>query len=340
MSSSSANLDEEAPFTFLVAVDESVTSEKAVGHALRLVCEARKDRVVLVHATQTPARMPDFTGVGEMERERKAEEEGEEESTPTPAFLLDFEARFIARGAAEVRVVVGEDVDARELVVEECARAHADLVVMGSRGLGGLARMLLGSVATQVVATASAPVLVVRGDDTAHEDEQQKQEEDGHIRRWLVAVDLSAESCHALRLAALLADPKYDRLVACCIAGPNSGSMSGSSGEAKKEAAAAEEEEEEEEEEKHTLGRQLSLLIERHGHGRKWERVVIDPVEKEEAGDVILRMAHTHKADVLVCGARGRTGLARALLGSTSDYLVRHAACPVLVSRQKSVRLE
>lgn len=39
---------------------------------------------------------------------------------------------------------------------------HADLIVVGSRGLGGAGRMVLGSVSDEVVRTAPCPVVVVR----------------------------------------------------------------------------------------------------------------------------------------------------------------------------------
>jgi nucleotide-binding universal stress UspA family protein len=38
-------------------------------------------------------------------------------------------------------------------------------------------------------------------------------------------------------------------------------------------------------------------------------------------------------ADLLVVGSRGHGGVTEALLGSVSEYCVRHAACPVVVTR-------
>ena len=51
--------------------------------------------------------------------------------------------------------------------VEELVNAskHADVVVLGSRGVGGFTRMLLGSTAGQVVQHAYCPVLIVPPED-------------------------------------------------------------------------------------------------------------------------------------------------------------------------------
>ncbi|MFF7966567.1 universal stress protein [Streptomyces sp. NPDC007903] len=49
------------------------------------------------------------------------------------------------------------------------------------------------------------------------------------------------------------------------------------------------------------------------------------------AADVLLRAAEG--AELLVVGSRGRGGFARALLGSVSQHVSQHAACPIVIVR-------
>jgi nucleotide-binding universal stress UspA family protein len=53
--------------------------------------------------------------------------------------------------------------------------------------------------------------------------------------------------------------------------------------------------------------------------------VILGPVREELA-------AVSDHVDVLVCGSRQQTATQRVVLGSTSDYLARHSACPLLVT--------
>lgn len=49
------------------------------------------------------------------------------------------------------------------------------------------------------------------------------------------------------------------------------------------------------------------------------------------AGRGIVEFAALGSYDLIVVGSHGRTGLARAMLGSVAERVVRHAPCPVLV---------
>lgn len=55
-----------------------------------------------------------------------------------------------------------EDVAAASGIVESAKELGSDLIIMGSHGRTGIARLMLGSVATKVVAESPVPVLVTR----------------------------------------------------------------------------------------------------------------------------------------------------------------------------------
>ncbi len=48
-------------------------------------------------------------------------------------------------------------------------------------------------------------------------------------------------------------------------------------------------------------------------------------------GSAICQLATALDATAIVIGSSGRSGLRRAMIGSTSDHVVRHAPCPVVV---------
>lgn len=56
--------------------------------------------------------------------------------------------------------------------------------------------------------------------------------------------------------------------------------------------------------------------------------IVADP------GEAIVLIAQRTKCDLVVMGTHGRHPIARAVVGSVADYVIRHAPCPVLTVRQ------
>lgn len=81
------------------------------------------------------------------------ESQAEDVFRPIRAFFKQqrIEARFVK--------TVGRAAHAIATLADE---GHFDLVVMGSRGHGDLANLVLGSVATKVLALSSRPVLLIR----------------------------------------------------------------------------------------------------------------------------------------------------------------------------------
>jgi len=94
-----------------------------------------------------------YTGFsGELEERQRAAE------AALDAMLREVEAET---GAMQLERRVVEGSPAAALVEES---RGADLLVVGSRGLGGFAGLLLGSVSQQCAHHAACPVVIVRGD--------------------------------------------------------------------------------------------------------------------------------------------------------------------------------
>jgi nucleotide-binding universal stress UspA family protein len=64
-------------------------------------------------------------------------------------------------------------------------------------------------------------------------------------------------------------------------------------------------------------------------------RQVRSTVTPGSPADEIVRFARERATDVVVLGSHGRAGLARLLLGSVAERVVREAPCPVLVIRRR-----
>lgn len=134
----------------LVGVDDSPAAAEAVRWAAEEAA-LRGASLRIVHAWEFPR----FAGL---------------EDAPVTREGLEAESRGIldrlTRTAAEGRSgldVVAASIEGRPAAALIDAAADADLLVVGSRGEGGFAGLLLGSVSHQCALHAPCPVVIVRG---------------------------------------------------------------------------------------------------------------------------------------------------------------------------------
>jgi nucleotide-binding universal stress UspA family protein len=205
-------------------------------------------------------------------------------------------------------------------IVRIAEEIGADVVIVGSRGLGPLRRALMGSVSNSVVRHAHSSVLVVRG----------KGEEESKLPgKILLALDGSKEAGAAEQIAAEISSATGSELHL----------VRDLDTEASRPYPGPEFWEGFEEDLERSK-RNVKTFLEEHANRLEAEGVKVGDVHLAfgEADREIVRIAEEMRADLIVVGSRGLGGIRRALIGSVSDSVVRHAHCPVLVVRQRRSR--
>ena len=139
----------------IVGVDGSDHSRHALVWAMR---EAVKHRLPLTVMSIHPPSIRPATGIYWGVHTHPDDSFDPEPAQAAVQEFVDEAAGEIGE-APEITVSVGTGDVAEELVR---ASQDADMLVVGSRGGGGFARLLMGSVSSQVVHHASCPVVVIR----------------------------------------------------------------------------------------------------------------------------------------------------------------------------------
>ncbi|GAA2366920.1 universal stress protein [Dactylosporangium salmoneum] len=191
------------------------------------------------------------------------------------------------------------------------ASKRARTVVVGNRGLGGFAGLLLGSVGVQLAAHAACPVVIVRRAD------RQPGHEAGRV---VVGVDGSPEAERAVQFAFEQASYRGTGLTAVhAYQWPATGGPVDV-------LPLAYDPDDLRTDERRTLARSMS------GWAGKYPGVDIrHTVVHGRAGAVLTELSAG--AQLLVVGSRGRGGFTGLLLGSVSQAAIHHAGCPVAVVR-------
>ena len=295
----------------LIAVDGSDCSERAV--SLVSTFALPPDSVVRVVGVHRPysdvlaiswATMGDAGSGGETEDEADARRLRE------------------AIGRAEARL---QDLDVKiegflvhgrpgSSIVDEAEAMSADLVVVGSRGHGTIATMLLGSTASEVVDHAPCPVLVARRETLgplvfADDGSTSARHAESVFTRWPIFAGLPCSVVTvaevAVPVAAGFTPGLYDQVLE---------SYTKSVDDARE---------------------QVRIEADTEAHRLADAGLAAAPVTLEgDPATEIVRYATERRTATVVIGTRGHTGLARLILGSTARNVLVHAPCSVLIVRE------
>ena len=291
--------------SILYPTDFSDTAQQALNHALFLA-EQFEAELHMLHAVVLHEHDP----------------RAPERRFPEPPDILQnlFEiadsemAQIIEASKAKTFTVKEAKVkgfSAGQVILEYADHYEIDLIVMGTHGRRGPARMFLGSVTEEVIRQANCPVLTLR---------RQSEPSPGEaMEKILVPVDFSDHSrvalSYAREVAALygsslqlvhaIEDPVYPYFYA-----PAGGfSMANQLEELRTKTDEALD----------------KILEESQGPAVSYEKFVVTGRPATE----ITRCAEEHGADMIVIATHGLTGLERFLVGSTAEQIVRLATCPV-----------
>jgi len=267
------------PQHILCLVDLSPMS-RLVLYWARLFAQAFASRLEVLHASEPPQFLIE------------GQEQAQLELTKTELHgAVGNLAQEVLGNRLPYHVVV-EEGHPVQVVMTWLARRLPDLIVMGSHGHNGMARVLLGSVAENVVRVATCPMLIVKGSEPA----------DARLKMILCPVDLSESAADLVQIAGILAAVMQARLE--IVAAVNDSDVGGGAKE------------------------QLHAWI---PEGLRRICDISEAVLCGDAAERIIERLRTGQLDLVVLGAEQRRFLEFTTLGRTTERVMRFSPGTVLL---------
>ena len=282
------------PRRVLFATDFSPSSELAAQYAIEL-CHRYKS--ILNTVTVVPQEVTDSV------------------QPPDPFFLRHAAERKMANFVRAERLA---GIEHHEMVIEGFVanvilklipRLSINVVVLGTHGHGGIKKLVLGSLAEEVVNSASCQILTV-GPQVSP-----RPAKNAGLRKILCATNLIHGWTRALSCALWLAEQEHATLSILHVLPVSAVAQEGNP-QARRTSAAE----------------RFAQLLPPEANSRAAIEFV---VEVGAAPESILRVAAERGADLIVLGAHASRNprIASHLPGRMTHHVIRHASCPVLTVR-------
>lgn len=208
---------------------------------------------------------------------------------------------------------------AAESILRLAGEAYVDLIAMSTHGRTGVERVLLGSVADEVVRNACPPVFLVPS--------RVEVKPDPLPRTILLPLDGTSLAETALPVARQFAQDTGAVIHLVRVV---------ESLDAKDEPATDQLSFDLNDIDEQPITRQAACYLERIRLRLQLAGIVSRcQVVEGDPADAITRIAHTENTDLIVMSTHGRTGLERMVYGSVVSQVVRSASCPLLLMRGK-----
>jgi nucleotide-binding universal stress UspA family protein len=280
----------------VVGFDESISSKAALTEAAHWI-KRHGGKIILVHAVFFDEE--EF-GIAPDQLDKRLKI-GEKVCVQTKEMLT-------SEWGIEVQSLLCEG-DPPTVIVDVAKGKEADLIVLGTYGRKGLNRLLMGSVTSHVIINSTTDVLVVKKPCT---------ECTGTYGSILVPFDGSESSKKAMKracdlskldgaeIAAVYVIPRYEEMVEFF------------------RTASIEK----------SLHLEAQKILDKAKELASGEGVSITTImEQGHAGDKIVEIARKQGNDLIVMGTCGWSGVNKAIMGSSTERVITHATCPILVVR-------
>jgi len=223
--------------------------------------------------------------------------------------LLEKRVAELEGTALRVEISFARALSAYEAIADRAEQLKPDLIVMGTHGRSGVGKLLFGSVAEKVLRHSPCNVLTLRKDAAI-------AREKGGLQRVLVPVDFSDFSRRAVEAARTLVTDKAALTLVHVVASPIHPSFYAGG---ITELFQLDPE----------LPSRIRAKLEEWLGDQPGEIVV---TEGEPAVE-ILKTADETRAELIVIGTRGLSGLDHLLMGSVTERVVRTSKVPVLTTK-------